>query len=74
MASTANAIFCYSTYGPTFGNGYDIHVANGCNGNAGSYTNLGKAFTNVTGINGQQVFTGEQYFTVKELEVFLVDF
>jgi hypothetical protein len=28
---------------------------------------------NDTGINGQQVFTGEQYFTVKEIEVFTIE-
>jgi hypothetical protein len=74
MASTAEAIYCGSSYGPTFGGGHDIHVANGCNGNTSSYTSLGNAFTNDTGINGQQVFTGETNFTVKEIEVFLVDF
>jgi hypothetical protein len=72
MASTANAICCISSYGPTFGSGYDIYVANGCHGNMGSYTNLGNAFTNDTGIHNQQVFTGEYNVTVKEIEVFLI--
>jgi hypothetical protein len=74
MASTANAILCTSSYGPAFGNGIDIYVANGCNENADSSTNLGRGFTNDTGIHGQQVFTGEYHFTVKDIEVFLVDF
>jgi hypothetical protein len=73
MASSANAIRCYSSFGPTFGNNYDIYVANGCNENTSSYTNLGSAFTNDTGIDGSQVFTGEYNFTVKEIEVFLID-
>jgi hypothetical protein len=73
LASSANAIYCNSYYGPTFGYNHDIYIANGCNGNASSYTILGSAFTNDTGINGQQVFTGEQYFTVKEIEIFLIE-
>jgi hypothetical protein len=73
MANSANAILCDRTSGPTFGNGNDIHVANGCNGNTSSYTCLGNAFRNDTGINSNQVFTGEQSFTVKEIEVFLID-
>jgi hypothetical protein len=73
MASSANAIYCNSGYGPTFGGGHDIYVANGCNGNASGYTSLGNSFTNDTGIHCQQVFTGEYNFTVKEIEVFAID-
>jgi hypothetical protein len=73
MASSANAIYCNSSYGPTFGGGQDIYVANGCNENSSSFTNLGNTFTNDTGIHGQQVFTGEVHFIVKEIEVFLID-
>jgi hypothetical protein len=64
------AIDCHSSYGPTFGNGSDIYVANGCNANTSSYTRLGIGYANNTGINEYQVFTGTQYFTVKEIEVF----
>jgi hypothetical protein len=63
-------IYCNSSYGPTFGNGHDLYIANGCNGNANSYTNLGTSYVNNTNIPGTQVFTGQQYFTVKEIEVF----
>jgi hypothetical protein len=73
MTSTANAILCHSSYGPSFGSNPDIYVANGCHGNMSSYTSLGGAFANDTGINAQQVFTGEYNFTVKEIEVFVID-
>jgi hypothetical protein len=65
MANSANAIYCHPSYGPTFGNNHDLYVANACNDNASSCTNLGNAYTNDTGINDQQVFTGEYNFTVK---------
>jgi hypothetical protein len=64
------AIYCYAPYGPTFGSGHTIHVANCCNANTGSYTRLGYGYVNNTGINEYQVFTGAQSFTVKEIEVF----
>jgi hypothetical protein len=73
MANSANAIRCLTSYGPIFGSNHDIQVADGCNGNTSSYTNLGGAYTNDTGINGQQVFTGEHTFTAKEIEVFLIE-
>jgi hypothetical protein len=70
MKSSENAIYCPNSYGPTFGGGHDIYVANGCNGNTSSSTNLGSTFNNDTGIHSQHVFTGESTFTVKEIEVF----
>jgi hypothetical protein len=73
MAGTANAIYCDSGYGPLFGAGHNIYVVDGCNANSTSYTNLGTTFTNDTGIDGKQVFTGEYNFTVKEVEVFAID-
>jgi hypothetical protein len=66
------AIYCRSSYGPTFGNGHDIHVSDSCNQNASSYTRLGYGYTNDTGIAENQVFTGERHFTVKEIEVFSI--
>jgi hypothetical protein len=65
-------ISCHSSYGPTFGGGSDIYVADGCNNNTSSYTNLGHSYTNDTGIAQTQFFTGERNFTVKEIEVFQV--
>jgi hypothetical protein len=64
------AICCYSSSGPTFGNGSAIYIANGCNANTNSSTRLGYGYVNNTGIDEYQVFTGKQHFTVKEIEVF----
>jgi hypothetical protein len=72
ISSGLNAILGGSSYGPTFGNGYDIYVADNCNANTNSYTNLGYTYVNDTGITGNAVFTGEEYFTVKEIEVFSI--
>jgi hypothetical protein len=47
-------------------------VADGCNNNTNSYTNVGHAYANDTGIAREQFFTGERNFTVKEIEVFQV--
>jgi hypothetical protein len=66
------AIYCNTTYGLTFGNGHDLYVADCCNQNAVSYTNLGSAYVNDTGLKGEHVFTGERHFTVKEIEVFSI--
>jgi hypothetical protein len=66
------AICCHSGRGLTFGNGNDIYVADNCNANTSSYTNLGSGYVNDTGITGTAVFTGEQCFTVKEIEVFAI--
>jgi hypothetical protein len=55
-----------------FGSNRDIFVSDGCNANADSYTNLGGAYANDTGLDGRQAFTGEYNFTVKEIEVFAV--
>jgi hypothetical protein len=47
-------------------------VADSCNSNTNSYTNLGNGYVNDTGITGTAVFTGEGNFTVKEIEVFAI--
>jgi hypothetical protein len=72
LVNGSNAINCSSNHGPIFGGGCDILVAGNCNANTNSSTNLGGGYVNDTGITGIAVFTGEQYFTVKEIEVFAI--
>jgi hypothetical protein len=69
-----NAIFCDSQIGPAFGGGpADLCVANQSNVNANSFTHgFGSVYENDTGLNGATFFTGNPYFTVKEIEVFHV--
>jgi hypothetical protein len=70
MANSAKAIYCGGTYGLVFGSKNDIQVGDSCNGNTRNYTDIGGTYVNDTGISGEQVFTGERVFTVKEIEVF----
>jgi hypothetical protein len=72
LSNASQAICCNYSYGPIFGSVGDIRVTNNCDQNTSSYTNLGGSYTNDTGIDSKQVFTGEQYFQVREIEVFTV--
>jgi hypothetical protein len=72
LSDASQAVRCHPSYGPTFGTGHDIYVANNCDQNTSSYTHLGYAYKNDAGIAGKQVFTGEYNFQVKEIEVFSV--
>jgi hypothetical protein len=62
------AIRCDSQWGPWFGG--DMGVWDNCSTNMLSATNLGNAYINDTGLDGDTVFTGSQLFQVKEIEVF----
>jgi hypothetical protein len=65
------AIYCDHRYGPNFGySPTEIAVYNDCNVSTNSYTSLGLAYTNNTGLNDEIVFTGSCNFQVKEIEVF----
>jgi hypothetical protein len=72
LVNLTKTIYCHSSYGPIFGNGNEIRVADRCNENTNSDTNLGRSYRNDTGLNGTQVFTGERNFQVKEIEVFSI--
>jgi hypothetical protein len=61
------AIWCDSRCGPVF---WDIWVSDNCNANTSSWTELGRCYTNDTGLDGKTFFTGSQSFRVKEIEVF----
>jgi hypothetical protein len=37
LSNTQYSIYCHTGYGPTFGAGHDIHIANNANITAGSY-------------------------------------
>jgi hypothetical protein len=56
-------------YGPVFGSGHTICVYTNCAANNSNETRL-SGDVNDTGLNDYTVFTGEQNFTVKEIEVF----
>jgi hypothetical protein len=69
LTNSSRAIYCHQAYGPTFGN-HSIYVSDNCNNNNTSYTYLGYSYANDTGMSGNQFCTGEQNFTVKDIEVF----
>jgi hypothetical protein len=61
--NNGNAIYCHSSYGPTFGGGLDLCLSNGCLNNNDSYTNQssfdykGKNYA----LNGSSNFRPEVY-------------
>ena len=67
-----NAMYCNASYGPTFGSGHDIHVADDANGNTNSYTNLGHTYQLPAGQSAETFFTGARNFQAAEVEVYQV--
>jgi TLD len=65
------AVCHQSNYGPTFGAGHDINVADESNNNTTSYTVFGNSFNDTTG-KGSNTLVGELHFTTNEIEVHLV--
>ena len=64
-----NAVFLFSSYGPTFGGGYDIHIPNGSDSYNSSYHNFPHSYNDTTG-KGNNTFTGAKNFTTSDIEVF----
>ena len=68
-----NAIYDYSSYGPTFGSGHDLCIANQCTQNNSSYCNFPYSYGG--GIVGNRILTGGYYcFKVQEIEVYKIEF
>jgi len=65
------AIYGRNDYGPTFGSGIDIYVADNCNQNDNSYFGFPYTYRDTTG-KGKNIFTGSSNFQVEEIEIFLV--
>lgn len=63
------AIYCASSYGPTFGGGNDFRIVNAPNSNNCS-TNLNNTYQLPAGQNATTFLTGNQNFTIHEMEVF----
>ncbi|XP_078354270.1 uncharacterized protein LOC144638853 [Oculina patagonica] len=64
-----NAIWCHSGFGPVFGNGCDLVIANAPNSNNCS-VKLNTSYQCPTGQNATTFLAGNQNFTVSEMEVF----
>jgi hypothetical protein len=67
-----NAVFCYASYGPTFGGGHDLYVANCANSTTSSHNYLGNTYQLPQGQSAQTFFTGSHNFQAVEVEVYQV--
>ena len=73
--NNANAIYTNNGYGPTFGGGHDIHIANNANGGTSSYTNFGHTYKppsdyKYTTNAAKQLLAGSYNFTPSDVEVY----
>lgn len=80
-ASSTNHQYCSSQAGPVFGDGPEILVADKCNQNFDSHSNVNYRYKNNNYKNGYpeswKLFTGAQQnykFKVKEYEVWKIEF
>lgn len=77
-----NGIYCHAMYGPTFGtisfgprfgSGYDLHIADQSNTNISNYLSFRNLFTHPDYAyysNEDKIFLVGSYFQVSEIEVF----
>ena len=69
------ALYCHSEYGPTFGKGCDIFIANYPNTTMNSYAYLGSSYKHPQypiGTDETQTFlAGSHQFQLDEIEVYL---
>ena len=68
-------MYCKYNYGPTFGGGHDLHIADNCDKNTNSYSYLGNTYKLPTGYNygttqAKTLLAGSYGFKVDEYEVF----
>ena len=65
----SNAVYHHSSYGPTFGGGFDFYLCDNCNTVNSSYANLGNSYNGPTDRN---LLAGSYNFTVSDYEVYLL--
>ena len=71
VTKSTYAIYRRSSYGPTFGGGHDIHIANNANSNTNSYTDFGHSYSVPSGVQDRRtILPGTNRFTPDEVEVF----
>jgi hypothetical protein len=70
-ANNGNAMYGNGGYGPTFGAGHDIRVADNANANTSSQIYLGNSYRCPPGQTGT-FLTGSKQYQAAEVEVFLV--
>ena len=71
VTDPSHAIYWRSSYGPTFGGGHDIYIANNANSNTNSYTNFGRSYSLPSGVQDRTtILAGTYKFTPDEVDVF----
>ena len=65
------AVYCHPGYGPTFGGGHDVRIADNANGNRQSYSNLGYYQVPPGTRTSNALLAGSYNFTPTEIEVFM---
>ena len=75
VKNSANAMYGNNGYGPTFGGGHDIYIANSAGSNTNSYTNLGHSYVTPAGYkysasDTRSLLAGTYNFQPHEVEVF----
>ena len=71
QAESSHAIYSYSSYGPTFGWGHDIYIADNANQNTYSFTKFGISYSPTSGVSDlHTILAGAFYYTPDEVEVF----
>ena len=68
--SNQNGIYCNSGYGPAFGGGHDLCIANVANTNSNSYSNLNTTYESPPHVTPTTFLAGNKNFVVNEVEVF----
>ena len=72
-----NAIYCGSTYGPTFGGGHDICIESNSHMNQSSHCNFGYTFVHADydkdAESSKAILAGSKYFQTFEIEVLTFD-
>ena len=77
VKSNQLALYTNAGYGPTFGAGHDIHIANNANANTGSYSNFGYYYQVPSGYSygstTRNLLAGTYQFTPDEVETFYLN-
>ena len=70
-SAASAAIYMDRSYGPIFGEGHDIYIADNANNNTDSYTQFGVSYTVPSGVQDRKtILAGTFFFTPDEVEVF----
>ena len=71
MSTDSKSVCCHSDYGPTFGGGYDLYLANGFLTSANNYCNCPSTYKTM---KRSELTGGDYYFKVKECEVYQISY